>query len=176
MLLRRDPALGRSLLADINQQLVALSRQVRGLAHRLFPPELELLGLAGALRESAQTYSTLRIQIDAPERLPPIPAEIEAAAYYIALEALTNVDKHAGAQVCHIQLNLSAKSSALQPALLALNIMDDGVGLPLDTTGGLGLLSMQARAAEVGGTCRVEPHPGGGTAVIVRIPCPIKME
>jgi signal transduction histidine kinase len=108
--------------------------------------------------------------------LPPLPAEIEAAAYYIALEALTNMDKHARAQVCHVRLRLSADHVAPQAAVLELDIRDDGRGMPSRTHGGLGLLSMQARAAEVGGTCCIEPDPGGGTAVSVRIPCPTKLE
>jgi signal transduction histidine kinase len=166
-----DSALARSL-TGINRQLVALTGQVRRLAHQLFPPELELLGLVGALREHAQTHSGLRIQLDVPEELPPLPAELEAAAYYIALEALTNVDKHAGAQVCQIRLRLSSNPSPL----LELDIRDDGRGLLLPATRGLGLLSMQARAAEVGGDCRIESNPGGGAAVIVRIPCPAKKE
>jgi signal transduction histidine kinase len=171
-----DPTLAHSLLTDINRQLMALTKQVRGLAHQLFPPELELLGLVDALQERAQIHSRLRILVDAPERLPPIPAEIEAAVYYIALEALTNVEKHADAQVCHIHLSLSSTPSVLQPAVLELDVRDDGRGLSLPTAGGLGLLSIQARAAEVGGTCHIESNPGGGTAVIVRIPCPAKME
>jgi len=170
-----DPALARSL-TDINRQLKALTGQVRGLAHQLFPPELELLGLAGALRERAQMHSPLRIYIDAPERLPSLPAELEAAAYYIALEALTNVDKHAQAKTCHIRLRLSSNPSVLPPTLLELDIRDDGRGLSLSTTRGLGLRSMQARAAEVGGTCSIGPNPGGGTAVMVQIPCPVTKE
>jgi signal transduction histidine kinase len=171
-----DPGLAHSLLTEVHQQLVTLTQHVRGLAHRLFPPELELLGLIGALRERAQTHPSLRIEIDAPEQLPPLPAEIETAVYYIALEALTNADQHASARKCRVRLRLSSLPSVLQATVLELDIRDDGRGLPLTTPRGLGLLSMQARAAEVGGTCSVEPNPGGGTAVIVRIPCPAKME
>jgi len=170
-----DPALARDL-ADISRQLTALTGHVRSLAHRLFPPELELLGLAGALRERIQTHSGLRIQLDAPDALPPLPAAVEAAAYYIALEALANVEKHAESQACHIRLGLTPNPSALQPDTLELDIRDDGRGLTTPTARGLGLISIQARAAEVGGSCRVEPNPGGGTAVLVRIPCPVKKE
>jgi signal transduction histidine kinase len=57
-----------------------------------------------------------------------------------------------------------------------LEIRDDGRGLTLPTQRGLGLISIQARAAEVGGSGLIEPNPGGGTAVLVRIPCPVKKE
>jgi signal transduction histidine kinase len=171
-----DPALARDLLTDANRRLVALTGQVRSLAHRLFPPELELLGLAGALRERAQADTGLKLHIDAPETLPSLPAEVEAAAYYITLEAITNVAKHADAQTCHIGIGLQPGPSALRPAVLELTIRDDGHGAPLPAARGLGLHSMQARAAELGGACRFESNPGGGTAILVRIPCPAPKE
>jgi signal transduction histidine kinase len=61
-------------------------------------------------------------------------------------------------------------------AQLELDIRDDGRGMGAPTNRGLGMLSIQARAVEVGGSCRIEPNPGGGTAVLVRLPCPIKKE
>jgi signal transduction histidine kinase len=161
-------------LADIQQRLVAITTQVRSLAHQLYPPELEVLGLSGALRERVHTYPTFRISIDAPETFPRLPAEIETAAYYIALEALTNVDKHAHANVCSIRLRLSIADAASPLQRLEMDIVDDGRGMTASETHGLGLLSMRARAAEVGGSCDIAPNPGGGTAVRVRIPCVLK--
>lgn len=171
-LIHADPAQAQAQLAAINQQLAALTKQVRGLAHQLYPPELELLGLVGALRERAETQVNLHVYLDAPENLPRLPAEIETAVYYITLEALTNIEKHAQAQTCHVRLNLSAAS---QPCILELDIQDNGRGLAEPSTSGLGLLSMQARAAEVGGICVIGAHAGGGTAVTARIPCPIQV-
>lgn len=163
-------------LAEIKQRLAALTTQVRSLAHQLYPPELEVLGLSGALRERAHGYRTSRILIDAPETMPPLPAEIETAAYYIALEALTNVDKHANAKTCSIRLRLSSADSTTQLQRLELDVVDDGRGFTASEAHGLGLLSMRARAAEVGGTCHIMPNPGGGTAVCVQIPCILKVE
>ena len=57
-----------------------------------------------------------------------------------------------------------------------MDIVDDGQGLTAGQTHGLGLLSMRARAAELGGICRVERQPDGGTAVSVRLPCPAQRE
>ena len=59
-----EPARVRGLLTDLNHQLVDVTRHVRGLAHQLFPPELELLGLSGGLRERAQTYSSLAVVVE----------------------------------------------------------------------------------------------------------------
>ena len=164
-LLERDPTAARAVLAEVTQQLNTAITQVRGLAHQLHPPELELLGLVGALRERAQTQNCFAIRVDAPDVLPPLPTAVETAAYYIALETLTNVEKHAGAKSCQIRL-------ALTKDTLELEIADDGRGLPPEKTKGLGLglLSMQARAAEVGGTCRVESKPEGGARVSVYLP------
>jgi signal transduction histidine kinase len=132
------------------------------------------MGLNGALRERSHAYAVFRIVMDAPETLPPLPAEIEMAAYYIALEALTNVEKHAQAKVCHIRLRLTPADSRTGVRRLELEIADDGRGLAANAAHGLGLLSMRARATEVGGTCEILPNPAGGTVVRMQIPCSLK--
>jgi len=140
----------------------------------------------GALQERAAGYAMtgedeLRISIVAPDRVPALPAAVEVAAYYIAQEALTNVQRHAQAQCCQLRLALVARTSGDDPVLTALDapvleveIIDDGRGLTGDgsASGGLGLASMQERAAEVGGTCVIERVATGGTRVYARLPCP----
>ncbi|MEW5870619.1 MAG: histidine kinase [Chloroflexota bacterium] len=170
-LLEHDPAAARELLAEIAQQVNNTMAQVRGLAHQLHPPELELLGLVGALREQAQTHTSFVTQIDAPETIPTLPTEVETAAYYIAIEALSNVEKHAAAKSFHLRLTLTKDDSALHPLVLEMELSDDGIGLPADRVDGLGLLSMQGRAVELGGTCQVEPAVTGGTLIRVCLPC-----
>ncbi|HRQ42229.1 MAG TPA: histidine kinase [Chloroflexota bacterium] len=162
-LLDQDPTTARQMLTAVTQHLNTAISQVRHLSHQLHPPELELLGLAGALRERALTHPTLTIRLDAPESLSPLPPAVETAAYYIALEALTNVEKHTGGRSCRLRL-------ALVGGVLEMEIADDGPGLTAGRANGLGLLSMQARAAEVGGSCRLEPGTLGGTQVIVCLP------
>jgi signal transduction histidine kinase len=119
-----------------------------------------------ALREQATACSgpQLRVVVDAPEHLPPLPAAVEVAAYRVALEAMTNVVRHAQAHTCVIRLSLA---DALQ-----LEITDDGRGLPLEVRTGVGLTSMQERAAELGGTCSIGQAGGRGTQVRVRLPLP----
>ena len=82
------------------------------------------------------------------------------------------MEKHAEAKSCHIHLALVDSD----PPVLEMDIADNGRGLSPQTAGGLGLLSMQARAAEVGGLCRIESTSQGGVRVSVRLPCPAQLE
>jgi len=185
-LLERDPATARLLLSDMKQQTKNVIDETRRLAHSLHPPELDLLGLLQALRERVQQYQQpsrggLHIHLEFPLALPPLPIAVEAATYYIVLEALNNVERHAQAQHCHIRLDLivSDVTSKLLPgvlnaSVLELEICDDGRGLPEKTwekEPGLGLASMRERASELGGTCLIERVATGGTRVFVRLPC-----
>jgi signal transduction histidine kinase len=177
-LLDQDTTAARGMLQDLKTGLDQTIVQVRQLAHQLYPPELELLGLVGALRERLQSDADPRLTIRAelPNTVPPLPTAIESAAYYIALEALTNVSRHAGAHTCNLRLTWKGEDGGYQPSGLELEICDDGRGLALTGSSGLGLLSMQARAAEVGGVCIIEPNPGGGTRIAVRLPCQVREE
>jgi signal transduction histidine kinase len=177
-LLSQDSSTARNLLTDIQVQLDQTILQVRQLAHQLYPPELELLGLIGALRERIQANDdpNLIVRPDLPETLPRLPTAIESAAYYIALEALTNVARHAGATTCSLRLNIESENEGLRSRVLELEIWDDGRGLSSTDSTGLGLLSMQARAAEVGGVCTIAANPGGGTRITVRLPCEVQEE
>jgi len=85
-LLKQDPAQAESLLQDLKHQSQTAITDIRRLVYDLRPPALDDLGLVEALREGARHYqqSGLRIDIDAPEHLPPLPAAVEVAAYRIA--------------------------------------------------------------------------------------------
>ena len=89
------------------------------------------------------------------------------ALYRIAQEALHNIIKHAHAHT--VLLSLSRQDSEL-----ILEIRDDGKGFdPAEALPGhLGLLSMQERAALLGGTCSIESAPAQGTRLRVCIPTP----
>ena len=177
-LLEQNSSTARDLLTDIQAQLDQTILQVRQLAHQLYPPELETLGLIGALRERIQANDdpSLIVRANLPETLPRLPTAIESAAYYIALEALTNVARHAGATSCELRLTLANVGTEPYHPVLELDVLDDGRGMAFDGPTGLGLLSMQARAAEVGGVCTIHANPGGGTRVTVRLPCEVQEE
>jgi signal transduction histidine kinase len=164
-----DPQQGVVLLAEIQDQMKGTLGNVRRLVYALRPPVLDQFGLVAAIREHVVQHtqvqdehggSPLQVVIDAPEQVPPLPAAVEVAAYYIAVEALTNVVRHAHARRCWVRLTLDKA--------LNLEVVDDGDGPP-QYEAGVGLQSMRERAAELGGVCVVEPAPNGGTRVWARL-------
>ena len=164
------------LVVEVRDDMRATVNDVRRLVYYLRPPALDQLGLVLAVREYSEQCGDagesggeggLRVTVDASEQLPPLPAAVEVAAYYIAREALTNAARHARAHSCRVRL---AFEDAPERPELWLEISDDGVGLPKERTAGVGLSSMRERAEELGGTWTVESPPGGGTRVLARLP------
>ena len=117
------------------------------------------MGLLSALREQ-----TLRLggELESPDALPELPAAVEVAAHRITLEALTNTARHAHAGECRVRLTVDGS--------LHLEVEDDGVGLPLHYTAGIGISSMRERAAELGGSYQVERRTPKGTRVTATLP------
>lgn len=171
-LLANEPAALSAHLAAINRHLNQTITEVRQLAHQLHPPELEFLGLVGALRERVEATQSFAVRLNVPETLPSLPAAVETAVYYITLEALTNIEKHARAGTAVISLRLVEDATLLTTCTLHLEIKDDGQGMAVQDRRGLGHLSMQARAAEVGGVCTIQPSAEGGMRVTVCLPLP----
>ena len=166
-LLRQDPDAAEAVVLELKERSQAVVAEIRRLVHALRPPALDELGLVGALRQQAaqHTRDGVDVAVEAPERLPPLPAAVEVAAYRIAQEALTNVVRHAQARTAVVRLALDEPAGALR-----LEVADDGRGLPASPRAGVGLASMRERAAELGGACTVESRPGGGTRVSARLP------
>ena len=162
--LNYDIEAAATMLHGLKQDIQTAVVDIRRLVYALRPPALDDLGLVAALRMQAGQYrqGSLRITVDAPDSLPPLPAAVEVAAYRIASEALTNVTRHASAHTCCVRLRLAET--------LELEVLDDGHGLPADHPTGIGLVSMRERAAELGGQCVVERTPGGGTRVWANLP------
>lgn len=171
--LRQEPETSRPasiettdhLLLELKREIQEAIQDIRRLAYNLRPPALDQLGLAPALGEYAAQNSAngLLITVDAPAALPPLSAAVEVAAYRIALEAITNVVRHARATHCRVKLSVVGDS-------LYLEIDDNGVGLPADVAPGVGLASMRERAAELGGAFDLRAAPAEGTHVSIRLP------
>jgi signal transduction histidine kinase len=171
-LLNDQPEMADKLLAEMEGDVEETLADLRRIVYDLRPPALDQWGLTGALRAYAETCeqndtrSALSIRVDAPNTLPPLPAAVEVAAYYIGREGLTNVVRHARANQCVLKLfvNKGAKRE------LHLSIRDDGLGIGDDVRAGIGLTAMRERAAELGGTCAITSKAGAGTVVTTVLP------
>jgi signal transduction histidine kinase len=167
-LIPRDPDAAEELVVELRHELRGAIADIRRLVYDLRPPALDDLGLVESLRQLAERYGSqdepLRVLVEAPEDLPSLPAAVEVAVYRITQEALTNVARHARARTCVVRLAVIDD--------VALEIVDDGVGIPEERSAGVGLSSMLERASELGGSCIVQSDPKGGTQVLVHLPLP----
>jgi signal transduction histidine kinase len=165
-LIPRDHNAADELVVELRDELRGAIADIRRLVYDLRPPALDDLGLVEAMRQLAERYDSkeapLRVVVEAPEDLPNLPAAVEVAVYRITQEALTNVARHARATTCVVRLAVNDN--------VALEIVDDGVGIPSGRSAGVGLSSMNERAEELGGGCTIEISPGGGTRVLARLP------
>ena len=180
----------RELLSELKSQTQEAVSDIRRLVHGLRPPALDDLGLLAAIRQEAAKHGRvaqcsqgdpgsemsrengLIFSLEASDPLPPLPAAVEVAAYRVAQEAITNVSRHAEASSCRVGLSVDAAGG-----LLTLEVVDDGVGVPVDRQAGVGTSSMRERAEELGGSLAIEPIPeDGGTRVLARLPLPAKEE
>ncbi len=144
--------------ATVDEIDIALE-ELRELARGVRPSQLDH-GLAAALRELA-ARAPLPVEVKADgARLPP---DLEAAAYFIATEGLTNAVKHAQAscvRLCAERVN----------GKLLVTVSDDGVG-GASTTGGSGLRGLADRVQAHGGTLQVNSTQGHGTTLVAELPC-----
>jgi signal transduction histidine kinase len=145
--------------------------QVRDLSYRLRPPALEEFGLSAAVKSLVdQMASEAGIQVECGCQLEKsLSTQVEVMLYRIAQEGLTNVIRHARANL--IEVTLSEQSQQIY-----LSIEDDGIGfdpaqLPIDPHNRhLGLISMNERAELIGGTFHLFSAPGKGTKLEVFVP------
>ena len=154
-----DPELER-LLASTAEELQGAVQELRELAQGLHPPLLVQSGLAVALSALADR-TPVPVTVDADgERFAP---EIEATAYFVVAEMLTNVAKHAQASRARV-------AAHRKNGTLVVAVEDDGVG-GASAEGGSGLRGLADRIEARGGRLTVESPPGGGTRVVAEIPC-----
>jgi nitrate/nitrite-specific signal transduction histidine kinase len=148
---------------QIARQAQLALEQVRGLARRLFPIEVQTGGLVLALRDLASTMESLH-KISVHVGVGPIDqlrdGGVATQLYRIAQEAVTNAIKHANAQRITIEIGT-------QSGLTTLRIVDDGVGIhhTAHEHDGVGLRIMESRASSIGATLRFEEGAAGGTVV-----------
>ena len=138
--------------------------ELRDLAHGIYPPVLRDFGLQAALAAAARRcIPPAALVADGIGRYT---EEVEAAVYFCCLEALQNVNKHAGSDATAV-IRLWERDRRL-----SFEIADDGVGYDVETAphAGQGLANMSDRIAALGGTLVVASTPGRGTTVRANIP------
>ena len=156
-----DPAQAAELLTTARDELARALDELRELARGLHPNVLTDRGLGPAL-ESLVLRSPFPVDVEVPgERLAPA---IEAAAYYVAAEALANVAKYAHAASAGVHIAEDDERGEI-----VVEVMDDGIG-GADPSRGSGLKGLEDRVAALDGTLEVESPPGAGTRIRARIP------
>ena len=157
----RDPAGADELLERAQSAAETALAELRTVARGILPPVLADRGLAGALSGLAADCAVpCRIDVDVPARCA---ASVEATAYFVVAEALTNIAKHSGAA----HATITARGTG---GRLVLRVEDDGRG-GADTEGGSGLTGIRRRIAAHDGDLTLTSPPGGPTVLTVDLPC-----
>jgi signal transduction histidine kinase len=166
--------------ADVQHGLDDLKLLVASLR----PAALDDIGLVATLQDYASGLTAsgrIRVSVECGDPLPPLPAAVEVAAYFVAREAMNNAVRHSRGRNCLVRLRYADA--------LEVDVTDDGLGIATTslieasarspwqadrdqkaTSSGVGLGSMTDRARELGGDCSIESIPSGGTRVHARLP------
>jgi signal transduction histidine kinase len=147
------------LLGGALEHAQQATSELRELAHGIHPAVLTHGGLRAAV-DSLVARLSLPVDTDvSQERLP---APIEANAYFVVSEALTNVVKHSGAGYAEVKAHVEG-------GVLRIEVCDDGAG-GADPTRGSGLIGLRDRVETLGGRIDVVSPTGGGTSLRAEIP------
>ena len=154
-----DPDLAETLAAASAELEKALA-ELRQLARGLHPAVLIEEGLGPAVEALAdRTPFPVRVRVTG-ERFAP---DVEATAYFVVAEALTNAVKHAGAASAEVAIERA-------DGVLVVTVSDDGVGGAVASPGS-GLAGLDDRVAAAGGTLAVRSSAESGTTIKAEIPC-----
>jgi signal transduction histidine kinase len=156
--LRQRDEQAESLIGEALEHAAQGNVELRELAHGILPAVLTRGGLRAGVGAMVARLD-LPVGVDVPaERFA---AEIEASAYFIVAEAMTNVVKHARARRAQV-------SASVEDGMLYVAVRDDGIGGA--DPHGHGLVGMGDRAAALGGRLEIDSPPGGGTLVAATLP------
>jgi signal transduction histidine kinase len=161
---RAEPAgaaQSHQVIAEAHEDAKAALAELRNLIRGLHPAVLQDRGLDAALSGvAARLPIPVRLTVDLPRRPP---ATIEAVAYFVVSESLTNITKHAQASQAEVVVQRAGDR-------LHIIVSDDGAG-GADPARGTGLAGLAKRAASVDGTFEIVSPPGGPTLITVDLPC-----
>lgn len=164
-----DPQKAEAMVGTVRQQVREALHELRGTVATLRAPVETDLQLHSSLNRLAAHFAQatgLTVHQALPDEMPALPATHRLALYRAAQEALTNVQKHAGAS--QVWLVLTTGDDAI-----TLLVGDDGHGLTMSAgQPGFGLQGLRERAAQLDGELHLEPRRGGGTQLSLRLPLP----
>ena len=147
-------------MSHAGEELISILDELREISRGVHPAILSEGGLGPALRSLARRASVpAALDIDEIGRLP---QPVEAAAYYVVSEALTNAAKHANATVVHVGLGV-------KDTTLRLSVADDGDG-GADLAQGSGIIGLVDRVDALGGKLTLRSPPGEGTSLVIELP------
>jgi len=149
------------LVDEALQELADATGELRELARGIHPAVLSQGGLRPALRALTRRVPVPVDLTDVPEGR--WPAAVEATAYFVVAEALTNVARYADAD----RAGVSVREAG---GRLVIAVTDDGRG-GADPDRGSGLTGLRDRLDALGGTLRVDSPPGAGTTLVAEVPC-----
>jgi signal transduction histidine kinase len=156
-----DPDGARALLTEARTASSTALAELRDLVRGILPPVLADRGLVGAV-QSLALAAPIPITVTAGlHRRPPAP--VESAAYFAVAEALTNIVKHSGASTASVDLVDDGRT-------ITARVVDDGQG-GADPAAGTGLHGIERRLSAFDGTLQIESPPGGGTRLVMVLPC-----
>src|SRR4051794_13310096 len=157
--LRTDPDGAEDLLEASREELAQALEELRELARGIHPAVLTDRGLEAAL-EALAARAPLPVEINGASC--ELPAQVEAAAYYVVSESLANVAKYAEASAVEVTVDR-------MNGIAVVEVADDGVG-GADPRRGSGLRGLADRVASLSGKLDVDSRPGSGTRVRAEIP------
>ena len=156
-----DPAGAAVLVNEAHGEAKLALGELRDLARGIHPAVLTDRGLDAALSAlAARSPIPVYVTVDVSRRPG---AGVEAVAYFIAAESLTNISRHSGAGRAWIRV-------ARPNGLLHMEIIDDGRG-GADIAGGSGIAGLRDRARAIDGDLTLTSPPGGPTTIRVELPC-----
>jgi signal transduction histidine kinase len=153
-----DDAEAPSLVAEALEAVEQGNQELRELAHGILPTILTRRGLEPAVKAIVKRLG-VPVDVDIPDER--LPAEIEANAYFIVAEALTNMVKHADATHAEVR-------TAVEDGMLRVEVRDDGIGGADPRSHGI--VGMSDRAAALGGRLEIDSPRGAGTSVVATLP------
>ncbi|MBP2330484.1 signal transduction histidine kinase [Kibdelosporangium banguiense] len=170
----RDPQSGRKMLDEAQALAEQALTELRTVVRGIHPPILTDRGLVGAVQAlAAGSALPVAVRVDGVEEGTRAPAAIEAAAYFVVAEALTNATKHSGCdrvEICLVQTGTSLRVAVRDDGRGGVENLPEASGSGRETDG-TGLVGMRRRVAAMDGTMTVISPAGGPTVIDVELPC-----